>query len=265
MSKVKKDLIVDDTIHTSGFKWKLYKNDLISNTIRDEGVWEEWLHSVFEANIDKENVVLDIGANIGAHTLKMSSLAKQVHSFEPFPTSNALLNENISLNNITNVTTHKFALGNESCTSNYLWVSENNFGAAGLQLSKEPRNRTSTDFDSGKDIEVSVTTLDQFCKRKYIEEIHLIKMDVEGMELDVLLGGIDCIKKYKPIIVMEIWGGNPFGSSKAKLLKDLGYNMMQIKSPDYIFAHPDRPACLDGWADVYVKADWTGDGFGGTK
>lgn len=72
----------------------------------------------YERNIQKwfdlsGDTFLDIGANIGKYSIKLSPHFKQVHSFEPTPETNEILNYNITINGIKNVITHRLAAWNK--------------------------------------------------------------------------------------------------------------------------------------------------------
>jgi hypothetical protein len=90
-----------------------------------------------------------------------------------------------------------------------------------------------------KVISVPITTIDCYVKRKKIENLDFIKIDVEGGELDVLKGGVDSIKKINPIIMSEIqdlrtknWNYKAF--EIYQFLKLLNYNWYKITEKGFL-------------------------------
>ena len=132
-------------------------------------------------------VLVEIGANIGAHTVGLSKKVKRLVAFEPQPQVFYNLCANIALNSIQNVDCYNVGLGSEAST---LYLPEidhskpNNFG--GISLLKE-----------GK-YEIPIRTLDS-----YNLNTQFIKIDVEGMETDVLKGSVNTINKCKPVMYIE--------------------------------------------------------------
>jgi FkbM family methyltransferase len=130
----------------------------ICDTLRRNNKWEPLLHEVFEKYITKDSIVIEGGCHIGAHTLKLSYLCKHLYGFEPMPKSNKLLNDNITLNNINNVTIFDKGLSNKIENSKYQWICENNPGGSGLinnPLGDLPNERNFIN----KTIEVSLVTI----------------------------------------------------------------------------------------------------------
>lgn len=141
--------------------------------------------------------VLDVGAFIGTHTLAFSEfVGKQgkVYSFEPRKEIHAILAENISLNNLKNVTSFNMGLAEKEdiLSLQSLDISEDiNFG--GLALDSNGTTATTNRYD------VRISTIDNY----NFEKLDVIKLDVEGMERKVLDGAIKTILRDKPIIFCE--------------------------------------------------------------
>lgn len=142
-------------------------------------------------------VALDIGAYVGYFTLAMAARTGPtgcVYGFEPNPDQAAWLRRSVSANGLQHTFTVPCALG--SATGNFvLSVPENSSMAC---IRKEALN-TPGNYD------VEMTTLDKwFDSTPNVETVDFIKLDVEGMELDVLRGAINIIEKFKPQIICEI-------------------------------------------------------------
>ncbi|MEO5375818.1 MAG: FkbM family methyltransferase [Alphaproteobacteria bacterium] len=138
------------------------------------------------------SVVVDAGANIGTHTVFLAKAVGPqgaVFSFEPQRLVFQMLAANIALNALTNVRAYWAAAGREPGTIIAPIAdptAEQNFG--GMELGG---------FATG-DL-VPVMTIDSF----NLPVCHLIKIDVEGMELDVVEGAAATIARYRPVLFVE--------------------------------------------------------------
>jgi len=144
---------------------------------------------------DKSVNIVDIGANVGLYSLYAKYLPNaHFYSFEPFDINYNLLNENILLNNITNINTYKIALGEKECKSILNTCISHN----GLHTMGDNPLR----FNDIKPVEIDVNTLDNIFFNNNIT-VDYIKIDTEGYEYYILKGGENTIKKNKPIIQLE--------------------------------------------------------------
>lgn len=155
--------------------------------------YEPELINIIQTYVNKGNICFDIGANVGAITLpladKVDSLGR-VYSFEPGPILFDRITKNISLNPELKkiVYLHNVGVSNKSGT--LFWNEDmNNRGNAGLLGS------------SGT--QVAVMTVDEFVNVEKLQRLDFVKIDVEGMEYEVLSGGVATWHKYKPIIYFE--------------------------------------------------------------
>jgi FkbM family methyltransferase len=137
--------------------------------------------------------IVDVGAQIGSYSLYAKFLPHcKFFAFEPFPQSYDILNENLKRNNITNVDTYKLGISNVSGEA----TLSTSVGHNGLHtLGKNPRR-----FIDKADLVIQTTTLDEFFKNIRID---LLKIDVEGWEAFVLIGGRNVIKRDRPLIQIE--------------------------------------------------------------
>jgi hypothetical protein len=75
--------------------------------LKQNRIWEPYLHRVFEKYLSKNSVVLECGCDIGAHTVKLAKLSRHVHAFEWNPLLVSVLQENIVINELSNVTLYQ--------------------------------------------------------------------------------------------------------------------------------------------------------------
>ncbi len=164
---------------------------LIGASIIYMGDYEPEIKSVFRRLIRPGHTVLDIGANMGHHTLyfaELTGVAGQVISLEPVAQNYNQLLYNIALNHYTHVQSKQIALGIKNET---IFIQTNaesqNPGAFNL-------------FDKGGDTQVECRIGDELFENT---PINFIKIDVEGYEGFVFHGLLKTIQKYRPAIVFE--------------------------------------------------------------
>ena len=143
-------------------------------------------------------VMFDVGANTGVISIHMALLpfAKEVYAFEPLPRAFRVLKENIKLNDLNNCLTYQMALSDSNGKST-LYVP--NVEAIPTSSSLE-----SEFYPDHSKIDISVMTMDHFVQTNNISKIDLVKIDVEGGELDVLRGMKRTIEKMRPFVICEI-------------------------------------------------------------
>ena len=143
----------------------------------------------------------DIGANIGQHSLFMSLHADQVHSFEPYSVVSQKLERHIELNEISNIRLHKVGLSSQQEELDFYAPTGRNQGIGSFDagtVSKGNRNL-------GK---LALVRGDKYLEEKALQEICLLKIDVEGFEKNVLEGLRDTLEKSRPVAVVEVTYGN---------------------------------------------------------
>ena len=136
------------------------------------------------------DLVLDIGANVGLHTVRFSKYFDKVVAFEPTGRNFECLSENTK--SLTNITLNKTALGSLSEKKDIsIPKGSDNCGLYSF-----------VDFKDRDDVEnetVEVITLDSFKLSP-----NLIKIDTQGFELEVLKGSEETLMRSKPVIITEI-------------------------------------------------------------
>ena len=185
---------------TSGLTIFGFKNDYITNSIQEVGVYERELYIflVKFLELNKGAVCLDIGANIGNHTLTMALHANKTYAFEPIPEIFELLSKNITENKLNKKTfLFDFGLSNKTCALDTAINRVGNIGASGI-------------LDSALNItsqyerkQIFVKKGDDVIKENSISRLDFIKMDIEGHEFEAILGVQETIKKFRPVICLE--------------------------------------------------------------
>lgn len=161
----------------------------------------------------QEGLILDIGANIGQTALwiadYLNTASIKIIAFEPVPVTYNKLCRNINLNSFTNITLENIALGKEDGELMMVMPSPFNSGAF-RALTEVNKNETK--------IKVKQTTLDNYLSSNN-KNITFIKIDVEGFEYNALLGAEETIKKYLPILFIELSDSN---------LRSQGYSAKEL-------------------------------------
>jgi FkbM family methyltransferase len=197
--------------------------------------WEENIGNLIAANIEKGSIAVDAGSHIGLHTVRMSRAVGpdgKVYSFEPQEKLHREQQENLRVNNVTNVHLYRLALGEEEKD---VEMCEYNPANEGGQL-----------IGKGGD-HAKMVTLDSF----NLKNVSLIKADVEYYEYLLFRGAEKTIKESWPVIIFEmILEGRPYDScpqemidtchqSKA-LLESWGYRVELVFGSDYIAFPPHK-------------------------
>ena len=208
--------------------------NLTPYTFNNGNIYEmESIHNFYNLIKDsgKNCNIIDIGAQTGSYTL-LSKFLKNCNffSFEPFTETYNILNDNIKINNINNVKTYNIALSdNKGFTEFNICKSHNGLHTLG--------NNVKRFNDIDKRI-VHTNTIDNIFFEKDIP-IDFIKIDTEGYEYFILKGGINTIKKYKPIIQIE-WNlinmeqCNITEEMLNNLINELGYKKKSIINEEII-------------------------------
>lgn len=150
--------------------------------LEDGAYPNERLLAVARAFVNKKSIVIDIGAHIGTFAIPIASIVGKIIAFEPSREAFALLSRNATENKAALQLVNK-ALGSKMGSGTLIVRNASNAGANTLI--------------SGGDI--SVVTLDS-----EVTHADFIKMDVEGMELEVLRGSTGLIERARPVVLFEV-------------------------------------------------------------
>jgi FkbM family methyltransferase len=176
-----------------GITYELCLDEVIDSSIYYEGCFEKDTTEAINKVCKEGFYVLDIGANVGCHTLRFAKIVGpkgKVIAFEPMPWARNKLKRNLELNNFSNVEVEKIGL------SNTISIKKASFRNSWSLSSKKNTNNI--------DVEIQFTTVDLYIKQKSITKIDLIKLDIDGYEFKVLQGALKSLKLMKPIIIIEL-------------------------------------------------------------
>ncbi len=198
----------------------------------------QFMNKIIEDNyhLKRDSVnVIDIGAQVGLYSFFAKFLDyTNFYSFEPFPESYKLLNENLQLNNIQNVKTFNIGLSNKVGKS-YLnsCINHNGFHTLGDNLIRFNK-------DECKPIEINTDTIDNMFFNNNLK-VDYIKIDTEGWEYFILQGATNILKKYKPVLQLE-WNRDNMKQCNVdeknlySFLQSYGYNVVSIAGEEVLFS-----------------------------
>ena len=227
--KVKKhssSYLQTDYAEVFGNKLFLSKKGL-ALAISHYGTYEKLEAKVMEEKIKAGNIVVDVGANIGLHTLNMARIVGntgQVFAFEPDPSNFKILGKNVKVNNYKNIILEQKAVGDKH-------------GRATLYQSDDPgRHRIFPQTKAKGQVQVELTSLDKyFIDSNLVDKINFIKIDVEGLEFSVLKGMENILKNNKKIkILFEFMPKN---------IMEAGF--MPIELLNYLTLYDFKLYCID--------------------
>ncbi|MCE5239299.1 FkbM family methyltransferase [bacterium] len=177
------------------------------------------------------DVIFDLGAHLGCAMLPWARLVGDtghVYSCEPEPENAAYLRQTVATNGLRNVTVVDRAIG----------ATE---GIIQMSLAPTSRGHSGAFELGGGTVEVAASTVDRLVAELDLERVDLIKMDVEGMEADVLRGAAETLRRCRPPVLMAAYHRLDDAVELPRLLREI--------VPDYQFT-ADHPAWTE--FDIYA-------------
>ncbi|MDC1128585.1 FkbM family methyltransferase [Candidatus Pelagibacter sp.] len=177
--------------------------------------------------IKKNDTIIDAGANQGVFSLSFKSQITNeglIICIEPFDYATKKIKKNFKINNYSNYLIYKKTLSNHN-KKNKIYYS-NHITDASIVNHKFKKTKITESI-----------TIDKIVALNHLNKLNFIKLDIEGAELLAIKGGIKSIKRFKPIIYLEINNSNSF-KLIINLMKKIGYrsyifdekgNLIQIK------------------------------------
>jgi len=220
-----------------------FSQKIMWNSLSNAQPYEPETTQFVERVLKEGDCVVDIGAHIGYFSLLAAKIVGEhgtVLSFEPEKKNYNQLKQNIAMNGLTKIKTFNIALSSEKKEGKLFVNSDNDGGHALWDISTHSFNKKSR-HDHVKQA-VTIATLDRIIQAESIDRIHLIKIDTEGTEHNILQGSLNTIKRCKiPYIICEInrFGLKQMGTTETRLrefMKELGYETYLIR--------PEEPKLL---------------------
>ncbi len=177
-----------------------------------------WMQLYAALKMPPGKVAVDVGACVGQVSMFLSDFFEQVLAIEPSTGNMAVLKQVLRINGINNVATHCAAMSSEAGRGIFYLHESRGHHSLG---------QVSTSRNIGHE-EVEITTIDDLIP----EQIDFLKIDVEGYELEVLLGATEALNRGIPIVVLEVsvgpardLGRDPWEA--VRYLQDRGYTCVR--------------------------------------
>lgn len=182
-------------------------------------------------------VILDIGANIGTYCSWIAKFRPDalIYAFEPQRLIFQMLCGNMSLNNYFNVYIYNMGISNVNGTIEVQELDNtviNNYGGYRLKQDIIPDKSRFSNI-------VDLTTVDYFVEKHKLSKVDFLKIDVEGMDIEVLEGARNTISKYRPSMLIEY--DNCIDNLKDEIMKELEpYNYSYSVHMNNLLAVPNN-------------------------
>ncbi len=239
----------------SGFEVEYFGIDSLKDCIKNElhqgHAWEGFLSSYIFKYSRPGSLVVDVGAHIGTHTIQLSrAVGKEgrVLAIEPQPKIFRELVVNMTLNQANNIEYFWGAAGSQYSTIELDPLNIENEGGTGL-------------YHGGTGQFVESIPLDSL----HLENVSFIKIDVEGMEIEVLRGAREMILRDHPTLLVEIMGGVLPESaseeikreilSRIQFIEEMGYEVIRVSSLWDYLALPKNSSLLQEMKNTKVYRD----------
>lgn len=216
------------TVMASRTRVQLRIDDWVQRLVYFFGIYEfEKAESYLWMDYAREsNYILDIGSNFGYYSLLACDVNPdcKVLAFEPAPDMFRALQHNLNLNHYLNVEPLNIGLSDRMGRFDFFVADSKHTGMSGLSM---------PDGVGGRKIEVDVSTVDKILNDKPSFIPELIKIDVEGNELNVLLGMHETLKHARPVFFIEIYERNLLkfghhGDQVFQFFHELGYEIHEF-------------------------------------
>jgi FkbM family methyltransferase len=235
--------------------WLRFRSHILRFAVRHGLVSpKEGLTVIMNLVLNPGDVFLDIGANIGSVTERAAYLVGRhgmVHSFEPSPTvCRNFLRKRVAALGLGNVEINEIALGKITGISTLYEFSETNGAPSSLRPGAWPGHQHSAETA------VSVLTLDNYLAEKRLGPICLVKIDVQGSEIDVLSGSSILLNSvHRPILFVELEkdASTPFNHTIGDLLSVIagfGYEALSWRDQRLVRVNSEDDLPEGGHDDV---------------
>jgi FkbM family methyltransferase len=210
-----------------GLRWALDLDCYVQRTLYTYGAIDANEVRSLLRFVGPASVFFDIGAYFGYYSLmaaRQTRASATVYAFEPRPLNYKRLQRNLELNRRAGVRAFNIALADSEGEALFAEPQQINQGAGHLLRGQ------ASDPSSAR---VQVTTLDRFVNANRISRLDAMKIDVEGAELAVIRGGLETLRRFKPVICIEFNPGTLLRADEQPAmllatLTDLGYSLHRI-------------------------------------
>jgi len=190
---------------------------IFSEILMVSGRWEFYVKQILDDELKKDDVFVDVGANIGIYAVPYAKKVRRMIAFEPDPESAKLLLQSIQLNDSYNIELRQKAIGS---TPQKVWYYLSSVPmTSGMSVANEKLG----------ELEVETTDLDS--ELLHESKVDWLLIDVEGSEVGVLRGAKKLLREYSPKIILECNKENI--TIVSDILAEEGYQIRKINGIYY--------------------------------
>ncbi|MDB5155374.1 MAG: hypothetical protein JWR50_81 [Mucilaginibacter sp.] len=202
-------------------------NSFIEWQVASMGAYEDEINKLIRVSLKDGDTAIDVGGNIGLQSIRMSQAVGKggrVYSFEPLNYLQEKFKKNVALNRVDNITIFPLALSDTESTAEFT-IDPNGDNQGTFSLA-----------DTGPGAEkqsVDIKIADLMPELAALQTLHLVKIDVEGFEFQVLRGMKGLLQKHKPRIIFEydtpLWARTGQDIKACyQFLGNMGYSFYQV-------------------------------------
>ena len=164
-------------------------------------LWWDPLLSCASQLLESDACVLDVGSNVGLTAIGFEQLVPEgrIFAFEPSPRNYELLRRNLEENGCSRVEAMNMAVGR--ATGEVTFLDTPRYGAGSFAVNDE--GQIAVKHHAEDLIKVPCVGIDDFVEQRNLSRVDLIKIDVEGFEIDVLEGAQKTLAAHRPIAILE--------------------------------------------------------------
>lgn len=207
-----------------------YVGDYIFETIKNTGeYYEEKTLRTWTPLWNSAKVILDIGANLGNHTLYWAERLspKTIFSFEPYAPNYENLVINIQQNGLEHIVQPvAMAVGKCRGIAKLDYTNTDNFGGTTFSVAE------------GAETGVTMISIDEFVREHAVQEVSFIKIDTEGFEIDILKGALVTLQRDRPMLWVEV--SEQSFSQILMLLDELNYDLADVEAFNMLFLPSEK-------------------------
>jgi O-methyltransferase len=182
------------------FKLYGYRDDRWYQDVKNHGSWGEFNLEHLTALIRPDAVCFDLGANVGTMTLAMAALAPRGHVYacEASTETAVALAQTVRANHLANVTVLETVIGKENEQVRFFDTPTMRSSGAAV-----PRSIAAYPYFDAYAIDRTCRSVDSLVAELGLDHVDLIKLDIEGAELDALDGARSTLARFRPIVLLE--------------------------------------------------------------
>lgn len=210
----------------------------IDRHILSDGYFEKGILDAIKYVVEKSGhngLLVDVGANIGNHTVALADKFERVESVEPHPVLFHILSANVMRNGFSNATLHNFGLANEDAKAILVNPAESHGAALVKGRSMLSQGRLGrTDENWGEEFSIELKSAAAFFA-SFGDALNkaFVKIDVEGMEQEIVIAMLPVLNEFKPIVAFEWFTEAQEGLGRTAAQLD-GYELWGIRSLDEV-------------------------------